>query len=131
MDGRVASQKQSVVPALSRDTINTGVRWTNAGAAIAWNSGRWWLWVPCFRRDDAECVAAKTRSVLRLARSRGELTSRLPLSQRDRLVAAAFGGFCYGFGPGARAQFAEHRFDVEFDGMQRDIQTACDRLVGH
>jgi ATP-dependent 26S proteasome regulatory subunit len=39
-------------------------------------------------------------------------------SQRDRLVAAAFGGFRHGFGPGARAQFAEQGFDMEFHGVQ-------------
>jgi SpoVK/Ycf46/Vps4 family AAA+-type ATPase len=39
-------------------------------------------------------------------------------SQRDRLVAAAFGGFRHGFGPGARAQLAEQGFDMEFHGVQ-------------
>ena len=52
-------------------------------------------------------------------------------SQRDRLVAAAFGGFRHGFGPGARAQFAEQGFDVEFHGVQRDVEVTRDGLVGH
>src|ERR1700734_3237916 len=53
------------------------------------------------------------------------------LSQRDGLVAPAFGGYRYGFGPGARSQFSEQGFDMEFHGVQRDVQSARDRLVGH
>ena len=45
-------------------------------------------------------------------------------------MAAAFGSLHHGFGPGARAQFPEQGFDVEFHGVQRDVQATRDRLVG-
>src|SRR5882724_5842959 len=64
---------------------------------------------------------------------RREFHALLPRSrsQRDGLIAAAFGGFRHGFGPGARAQFPEHGFDMEFHGVQRDVQSAGNGLVGH
>jgi len=46
-------------------------------------------------------------------------------------MAAALGSFRHGFGAGPRAQFPEQRFDVEFHGVQRDVETARNRLVGH
>ena len=64
-------------------------------------------------------------------RSAEEVQSDFVLSQRDRLIAAAFGGFCHGLGPCARAQFPEQGFDVEFHGVQRDVQSARNGLVGH
>src|SRR5882672_3336149 len=66
-----------------------------------------------------------------LATCASSAASNRILSQRDGLVATAFGGFRHGFRPGARAQFSEHGFHMEFHGVQRDVQSAGDGLVGH
>ena len=79
---------------------------------------------------------------IRTARSKVILPPRQPtdqtvrassspiLSQRDRLIAAPFGGFRHGFRPRARAQFAKYRLDMEFHGMQRDVQSARNGFIG-
>src|SRR5438552_2250781 len=45
-------------------------------------------------------------------------------------VQAALGRLRHGLGASARAQLPEQRFDVELDGVGREVERARDRLVG-
>src|ERR1700740_3587447 len=45
-------------------------------------------------------------------------------------VEPALGCFRYCFGARARAELPEQRFDVELDGVERDVEPPRDRLVG-
>ena len=52
-----------------------------------------------------------------------------PRSQHNEIATATFSSLRHGFGPGARTEFAEQRFHVKFDRVQRvrrgDVRSPC------